>query len=203
MNSGYQVVNWDMVTEASIKLAESIIASGFRPSVVIAVMRGGYVVARLLSDLLNVGRLLTIGVKSYLGIGVRSSNPIIVANELGIGSLDDVLIVDDVVDSGNTMRLVTNYVGKYNPRSIRTAVLFYKPWSMIKPDYYAYTSTKWIVFPWSLGEVLRQLSINRDLGVVIKELNLGDYFSFNVLNGVVRIIKASDSLKGKGGDPII
>ncbi|MFP3196625.1 MAG: phosphoribosyltransferase family protein, partial [Caldivirga sp.] len=64
MKREFEVVNWNRIEELSIRLAELIVSSGFRPTVIVAVMRGGYIVARLLSDLLNVPRVLTITIKS-------------------------------------------------------------------------------------------------------------------------------------------
>jgi len=79
MKREFEVVNWNRIEELSIRLAELIASSGFRPTVIVAVMRGGYIVARLLSDLLNVPRVLTITIKSYTSIGVRASSPMVIA----------------------------------------------------------------------------------------------------------------------------
>jgi len=50
----------------------------------------------------------------------------------------DVLIVDDIVDTGITMDFVFNYVKNLNPASVKTCVLLDKPSRRkinIKPDY--------------------------------------------------------------------
>ncbi|HXW38045.1 MAG TPA: phosphoribosyltransferase family protein, partial [Nitrososphaerales archaeon] len=68
-----------------------------------------------------------------------------------------VLVVDDLVDEGDTLRTVVKHLSSKNPRSIRTAVLFRKPWSSVTPDYYLETLDEWVVFPWEKGEVERAL----------------------------------------------
>ncbi len=188
MKREFEVVNWNRIEELSIRLAELIVSSGFRPTVIVAVMRGGYIVARLLSDLLNVPRVLTITIKSYTGIGVRASSPMVIAGEVNVKG-EQVLIVDDVTDSGNTMRTAVNYISTQGPRLIKTAVLFHKPWSMVKPDYYSSETTRWIIFPWSIAEVLRQLSVNRDPGDIAREVGLNKHFNEEIINSIINIIK--------------
>lgn len=51
------------------------------------------------------------------------------------------LIVDDLVDKGNTLSPFTS-------KNYKTAVLFKKPWSKVEPDYYVKTTTKWIIHPY-------------------------------------------------------
>lgn len=53
---------------------------------------------------------------------------------------EETLIVDDIADTGKTLKKCGSLY--------LTATLFYKPRSEIKPDFYIYETTKWIVFPW-------------------------------------------------------
>jgi hypoxanthine phosphoribosyltransferase len=61
-----------------------------------------------------------------------------------------VLIVDDIVDSGETALAVKKKLGKSN---IDLAVIFKKHWSKVKPDYYVAKTDKWVVFPWEAGKL--------------------------------------------------
>jgi hypoxanthine phosphoribosyltransferase len=56
-----------------------------------------------------------------------------------------VLIIDDIIDSGDTIMAVRN---KLKIRRPDTAVIFRKPWAKIKPDFFVRETEKWIIFPW-------------------------------------------------------
>jgi hypoxanthine phosphoribosyltransferase len=60
------------------------------------------------------------------------------------------LIADDVADSGETLRLVEEF-WRGTVKETRTAVLYEKPRSVVKPDYVWRKTDKWIEFPWSTG----------------------------------------------------
>jgi hypothetical protein len=60
---------------------------------------------------------------------------------------------------------------------------------MVKPDYYSSETTKWIIFPWSIAEVLRQLSVNRDPGDIAREVGLNKHFNEEIINSIINIIK--------------
>ena len=55
-----KLVSWEEIVEWSRGLARKIKESGYKPTVIIAVARGGYVPARLLADFLNVTNMLSI-----------------------------------------------------------------------------------------------------------------------------------------------
>jgi hypoxanthine phosphoribosyltransferase len=56
--------------------------------------------------------------------------------------------VDDVADSGKTLALVLEMVAE-RVATARTAVLYDKPRSVVRPDYAWRTTDLWIEFPWS------------------------------------------------------
>jgi len=67
------------------------------------------------------------------------------------GDTNDILVVDDLVDTGKTIKGLLQ----------DTAVIFYKPRSIVKPTFYVteVPNDEWIVFPW---EHLDEMP-NRDL----------------------------------------
>jgi hypoxanthine phosphoribosyltransferase len=68
----------------------------------------------------------------------------------------DVLLVDDVADTGSTLETAVEKILKpRNPRTVRTATLLIKPWSKSKPDYTAASTDAWVVFPWERMETVR------------------------------------------------
>ncbi|MGC7380965.1 phosphoribosyltransferase, partial [Xanthomonas citri pv. citri] len=62
-----------------------------------------------------------------------------------------VLVVDDVVDSGRTLALVLELLRGYGAEC-RSAVIYEKPRSEVRPDFSWNSTDEWIVFPWSAEE---------------------------------------------------
>lgn len=66
-----------------------------------------------------------------------------IKNELLPSCEKHVLVVDDLIDEGHTLSHFSMH-----PELFKIAVLFTKPWSPFKPDYYIGETENWIVFPW-------------------------------------------------------
>ncbi|PAV11151.1 hypothetical protein ASJ81_11095 [Methanosarcina spelaei] len=67
-----------------------------------------------------------------------------------------ILIIDDVTDTGETLKLAVDYVLSLNTTDVRTAVLQHKTCSAFTPDFYAQKILKWrwIIYPWARYEDL-------------------------------------------------
>jgi hypoxanthine phosphoribosyltransferase len=148
-------VSWSEIQQAIFTLGNRVVKS-FKPDVIIAIAKGGLIPARILSDVLMMDEVGYIEVKFYKGVGVRSEKPFI--KYLAIPPLKDknVLIVDDVVDSGRTIQLVIDTLSVHAPRIMKTLVIYLKPWSTYIPDYYYEVTNEWIVFPWEICETIKE-----------------------------------------------
>lgn len=152
-----EYVTWTEVHRALIELSRRIIREGIEFDVVIAIAKGGFIPARIISDILGIEDIGVIAVKFYKRTGVQMAKPRIL-HSLTIDVYDKkTLIVDDVVDSGRTMQLVLEEAYRHGARVVKTLALYVKPWSTIRPDYYYKETRNWIVFPWELLEVYREL----------------------------------------------
>lgn len=153
----YLFLSWGDVQRLSEELADKVAESGFAPDVLVAVSRGGFDPARILSDQLGVRRLASLQVVYYSGVNERSEVPLVQyplnADVRGL----QVLVVDDVADSGNSLRLVREYVEELGAAEVRVATLHHKPWSVYRPDYYAEDVDKWIIYPWEVRESIQLL----------------------------------------------
>jgi hypoxanthine phosphoribosyltransferase len=92
-------------------------------------------------------------VEYYTDVDERLDVPTFLPPYLELVDLDDaeILVVDDVADTGHTLRMVHDFVaGKV--RTARTAVLYEKPRSVITCDYVWRRTSRWINFPWSSEE---------------------------------------------------
>ncbi|HEY6283466.1 MAG TPA: phosphoribosyltransferase family protein [Nitrososphaerales archaeon] len=150
----FRYISWSEYGNLAEALAEKVRANGKKYDLVVGIARGGIPVAMVVSDHLDV-KIDFINVKSYNDIGKRTAPRILSTLIEGVAD-KDVLLVDDLVDQGDTMAFLARYLDEQKPKSLETAVMFKKPWSKTEPDYFLETVTEWIVFPFELGEVSRQ-----------------------------------------------
>lgn len=150
----FRYISWSEYGNLAEALAEKVRANSRHYDLVVGIARGGIPVAMVVSDHLNV-KIDFVNVKSYNDIGKRTAPRILSTLVEGVEG-KDVLLVDDLVDQGDTMVFLRKYLNDQKPKSLETAVMFKKPWSRVEPDYYLETVSEWIVFPFELGEVGRQ-----------------------------------------------
>jgi hypoxanthine phosphoribosyltransferase len=151
--TGFRYIGWAEYGNLTQALAEKVRSSGKTFDLVIGIARGGIPVAMVVSDYLGI-EIDTITVKSYSGIGERGSIRILSTLIEDIKG-KRVLLVDDLVDQGDTMIRLKGFLSEKGAKDVETAVLFKKPWSKIHPDYFLETAEEWVVFPFELSEVNR------------------------------------------------
>ena len=146
-----ETLTWDGFGAATRDLARSILASGFEPEVVVAIARGGLLPAGAIAYGLGVKNCGTINVEFYTGVEERLPVPVVLPPSLDLVEVHglNVLIVDDVADTGHTLRLVAEVLSQHVAEA-RTAVLYHKSHSVIVPDYCWKATDAWINFPWSV-----------------------------------------------------
>jgi len=150
------LVSWEESARLARQLAGVIRADGYRPDLVIAIGRGGYVPARVVCDSLLHDMLTSIKVEHW-GIAARKKAEVVVRFPLAVDIRGRcVLIVDDVTDTGDTLAVTVDHVASLGPAEVRTAVLQHKNTSRHTPDYFAefVTGWSWIIYPWAVHEDL-------------------------------------------------
>jgi len=140
-----------------LSLAERIRREGFQPDVIVGVSRGGWPPARVMSDLLENPELANVRVEFYTGVAETKSKPVITQPLSVPVKGRRVLIMDDVADTGKSLLLVRDHVKENGAAEIKLATIYYKPWSVITPDYYIKETRAWIVFPWERKETVRNM----------------------------------------------
>ena len=153
-----ELVSWGQVEHLTRKLAEKIQKAVYRPDIVIAIARGGYVPARLLCDYLDIFNLTSIRIIHYAA-GAEKLPGARLSMGLCIDVRDlKVLVVDDVSDSGDTLQLALTHIQGYKPAEVKIAVLHHKVVSEVKPDFHGQKVVKWrwITYPWALHEDIGQ-----------------------------------------------
>ena len=152
-----EYVEWSQIEEYTSIIAEAVKEDGYRVDVIVGIMRGGVIPARLAADYLGVRNIGFIEIMFYQKPGETRQKPVI-RQPLTLDISDkNVLIVDDVSDTGKSLQVAVSAVSLYGPSQVKTATLYLKPWTTFVPDYYAASSDKWIVFPWERNEVKSEL----------------------------------------------
>ncbi|MCG2870519.1 MAG: phosphoribosyltransferase [Vulcanisaeta sp.] len=187
----FLVLNWQRLVDMALDLSLLIKDSGYRPDSIVAILRGGYIVGKLVSDFLGVEDLVVLGITSY-GTRVGSGEEPVVTYPI-IRDLRgrDVLLVDDVADSGRTLTMARDMLRFYGVKNVRMATLFIKPWSRIRPDYYVGITDRWVLFPWEVGEVVRIQLSKSDINTVIRELGLIEHFGEGFVSKFVKLFSTT------------
>lgn len=149
--------------EDSFKLGVKILESGFEPTMLIAIWRGGTPVGMAVQELLSYCGVeadhIAIRTSSYTGVDERGEVAVHGLNYMikKVCREDRVLIIDDVFDSGNTIKAVVEEIKRRargnTPDEIRTAVAWFKPShneTDMVPDFFLRETAEWLVFPHEL-----------------------------------------------------
>jgi uncharacterized protein len=154
----------------SMELANLIVRSGFRPTYLVAVWRGGAPIGITVQEVLEYHGIHTdhiaIRTSSYSGTDQQAKTVRVHALDYLVSRLsaeDQLLLVDDVFDSGLSieaiMRELTARCRRNLPEQVRIATAYYKPQrnrSALKPDYFVRETNDWLVFPHELKGLTRQ-----------------------------------------------
>ncbi|MEY2848254.1 MAG: hypothetical protein RI885_919 [Actinomycetota bacterium] len=146
-----ETLGWDEFGGAARQLAAAVVVSGYRPDVVVAIARGGLLLAGAVAYALDVKSCGALNVEFYTGVDARLPEPVMLAPHLDQASLADkrVLVVDDVSDSGRTLAMVVALLARTGAE-VRSVCLYSKPGTVLEPDFVWRTTDRWIDFPWSV-----------------------------------------------------
>jgi len=151
MQIAYLPVTWQEFHSLIQKLAAKILDhEKTKVDELVAIGRGGLSVGLILSDYLRIP-IYSFTIQSYTDI--KKQGELEITETLGRPIRGKrVLLVDDNADSGKTFLRAIRYLAEFHPASITTASVFYKPWSAYRPDYFALSTKKWILFPHEVTE---------------------------------------------------
>ena len=150
--------------EDAFRLGAMVLESGFEPSFITALWRGGAPIGIAVQEFIQFHGIdcdhIAIRTSSYSGIDGRDDEVRIHGINYLIKNVahhDRLLIVDDVFDTGKTIDAVISYLQRTTrrncPADIRVAVPYFKPsrnQTTRTPDYYLHETEQWIKFPHSL-----------------------------------------------------
>lgn len=154
-------VSADELLRDSFELGLQIFESGYRPSFIVGVWRGGTPVGIAVQEVLDLLGCQTdhfsIRTSSYDGMDKQSKEVKVFGLQHiaeTIKAEDNLLIIDDIFDSGRSVEAIIKSLGEIcegnMPRDIRVATVYYKPARNATPrvpDFYLHETDKWTVFP--------------------------------------------------------
>lgn len=154
------IVSWNDIENWCSEVRTKVIDE-YTPDVIIGLSRGGLVPARILSDSLWIKDLLAIKTEHWGLTATKSGKAVL--NDPGKLNLKGkkILVVDDITDTGQSMKLAYDFVKGQEPQEVKTATLLHITSSEFVPDFYGQIVSKdqwtWFIFPWNVYEDLDNL----------------------------------------------
>jgi uncharacterized protein len=154
----------------SLDLGMRVVRSGYRPTFLVGVWRGGAPIGISVQEVLEYHGVecdhIAIRTSSYMAMDQRSRTVRVHAIDYLVSRLsaeDRLLLIDDVFDSGLSLEAVIDELRKRCrrnlPENIRIATAYFKPErnrSSLMPDYFVRTTDAWLVFPHEMQGLTRE-----------------------------------------------
>ena len=206
-------VDWNYAYDLCKDAGEEIKAAGFKPEIVVGVARGGWYLARVLCDFFLLKDLLSLKMEHW-GIAATITGDATLKygldeNACAMLSGKRVLIADDVTDTGDSLKLVVEYVKSLGAREVKTVTMHHKTSSSYVPDFYGelMSDWTWIVYPWSVHEDIMELSekiiANEGQGLSVHALRtamrveFGFYVPYYLLRDILKNMAYHGKIKRK------
>lgn len=154
----YLRLSWKDVEEGCRYLADEIRKRKVEFDLIIGLARGGWVPARILSDLLGSDEIYTIRVKFYQSVGKTAEKPLILHPTQFDVSGKNILLVDDISDTGESLIASIKHLKERKAGKIFVVTLVKKPSSKFTPDISARETSAWVIFPWEVQETIRDIA---------------------------------------------
>jgi len=190
-------MDWELFYRLSKTVSKKIRDSNYTPDLIVGLARGGWVLARVLCDLLGVKDLVSLKVEHW-GMTATPDGKAKLKYPFQIDLTGKrILVVDDITDTGESMMLAVEHVRTMNPSDVRTATLRHINGSKFTPDYFGDEITwRWVIFPWNyvedmcniLPRVIKKCKNLREIKEALKE-------DFKIVVEEEKIIEILNELK--------
>ena len=214
------ITNWEYIYDLCREVSTDVRESEFDPDVVVALARGGWFAGRCVCDFLGLDDLTSLKMEHYVGTGQKAGEPTI-RYPMPEGSAEgkNVLIVDDIADTGGSIQRAHEYVAERDATEIRTATLQLLQTSEFEPDYIGERLEEWawVVYPWNFVEDMvdliagvmakadQEAYTNAELRHFLNEYHRIDRIGMEIaqpgrLDEVLEIMHARDVIEPAGPD---
>lgn len=149
-------LTYEVFGTAVRELAQQVVDARFEPDWIVCIARGGLLIGGAIGYALPLKNIATINVEFYTDIDERRDVPVVLPPVLNLIDLTNtnVLVVDDVADTGETLAMV---IALLTPAvdQLRSLVIYEKSRSIVRPDFVWKHTDEWINFPWSTEPPIR------------------------------------------------
>lgn len=137
--------SYDLFVKDTQKLVDK--CRDYEPDILLAVARGGLTLGHLMAQAMDMRNLYTLNSIHYEAeMKLDTFN---IFNIPDVSNAKKVLVIDDIIDSGETMQEILKILANKFPEvEFKLATLFYKQTAILKPDYTIREATQWIDFFW-------------------------------------------------------
>jgi uncharacterized protein len=163
-------ISADSLLRDSLELGLQIVRSGFKPTFLVGIWRGGAPIGISVQEVLEYNGFecdhISIRTSSYTGIDQQAKTVRVHAIDYLVSRLtaeDSLLLIDDVFDSGRSLDAILKDLQRRCrrnlPEQIRIATVYYKPTrnrTTLQPDFYVRATDQWLVFPHELQGLTRE-----------------------------------------------
>jgi hypoxanthine phosphoribosyltransferase len=178
MSVSKKYISAQQLLDDSFNLGLQILDSGFIPNYIVGVWRGGTPVGIAVQELLDYFGIHTdhIAIRTSLYTGIEKRATKVKVHGLSYivknaNAKDSVLIVDDVYDTGLSVKQVVDDLHaecRLNTPMIKIATPYFKPDNNKtdkEPDYYLHSTDEWLVFPHELSGLSTQEILDNKPGI--------------------------------------
>jgi len=156
-NIPFRLLNWEDLAELTNTLADQINGRARQLDRLVALANGGLTMVRHLADILEMDRISFMQIKSYTSINENVSTPSIVQPLHIDVENENLLIFEDIVDTGSTLKAIEEYIVEKKAASYVVATLIQKSHTTKKADFVAAEWDEWIIFPYETRETIQAL----------------------------------------------
>jgi hypothetical protein len=100
-----------------------------------------------------------------LGVAETRAAPVLTQGVSADITEKKVLLVDDLADTGESLRLAKEHLEKQGAVEVLVATVYRKPSSVVTPDFYEKETERWVVFPWDAKETIKEI-LEKSRGIV-------------------------------------
>ncbi len=119
----------------------------FKAEALVGIARGGLTLSHAIAEGLNIRNVQTLSTELY--DKTKKRDKFYINEECKFEDLKRVLVVDDISDSGETLKAIMELLNSKHPEvEFKTATLFYKKTSTYEPDFWVNEADEWIDFFW-------------------------------------------------------
>jgi hypoxanthine phosphoribosyltransferase len=152
MTLEYLYADWSQVYELCFQLYQHIRRAGYSPDLIVGVARGGWVPARIIADFFIAQHTANVKVEFYQDLFETEEHASVTQPVSGDARWKKVLVVDDIADSGESLKTTVEHLEQHKVSEIQTACLHVKPWADPLPDFYSEKLDTWVIYPWEVKE---------------------------------------------------